>query len=122
MTNRIERKEKQMSQTGKTSVLAVWSLVLGVLGFLGFWFVTGIPAIICGHIAGSRIKRSTDGLQGKGLALAGLITGYLSTAMFFVIVAALVVFGMMGDRIREKVELETRNMEAMEQPENLGDQ
>jgi competence protein ComGC len=42
----------------------------------------GIPAVICGHLASGRIKRSGGLLDGQGLALAGLITGYISIALF----------------------------------------
>jgi hypothetical protein len=66
----------------KNSGLAIWSLVLGILGLvlllgcIGILFA--IPAVICGHIAYGRIKRSNGTLEGQGLALAGLITGYVS--------------------------------------------
>jgi Tfp pilus assembly protein PilE len=63
----------------KTSALAIWSLVLGILGFLCFSFFTGIPAIICGHMGRSKIRESQGALQGDGLALAGLILGYIGT-------------------------------------------
>ncbi len=69
----------------KTSALAIWSLVLGILGAtlllacLGPLFA--IPAVICGHLAYSQIKRSSGTLAGEGMALAGLITGYISIGM-----------------------------------------
>jgi hypothetical protein len=67
----------------KNCGLAVWSLVLGILAIvlvcIGPLFA--IPAVICGHIAHSRIKRSSGALTGGGLALGGLITGYLSLAL-----------------------------------------
>jgi hypothetical protein len=67
----------------KNCGLAVWSLVLGILALalvcIGPLF--GIPAVICGHLAYSRIKRSAGALSGGGLALGGLITGYLSIAL-----------------------------------------
>jgi hypothetical protein len=65
----------------KNSGLAIWSLVLGILGLTCFWLLTAIPAVICGHLAYSRIKRSAGALTGEGLALGGLITGYLSIAL-----------------------------------------
>ncbi len=65
----------------RTSGLAIWSLVLGVLGMFCFSILAGIPAVICGHTALSRIKRSGGMLEGKGLAIGGLVTGYLSIAM-----------------------------------------
>jgi hypothetical protein len=61
--------------------LAVWSLVLGILGLTCFWIFTAIPAVICGHMAYSRIRRSAGALSGEGLALGGMITGYISIAL-----------------------------------------
>lgn len=57
----------------RTSGLAVTSLVLSLLGCFG---ITAIAGIICGHIARRRI-RNDPSLTGGGLALAGLIIGYL---------------------------------------------
>jgi len=65
----------------KTSALAIWSLVLGILGMFCFSIFAAIPAVICGHTALSRIKRSGGMLEGNGLAIGGLVTGYLSIAM-----------------------------------------
>src|SRR5258706_66510 len=39
-----------------------------------------IPGVICGHKALSRIKYSGGGISGQGLAIAGLVTGYLGIA------------------------------------------
>ena len=66
-------------KTVKTSSLAVWSLILGILSIVCIGFLAGIPAIICGHLAKSEIKRAGGSLEGTGLALAGLITGYIGT-------------------------------------------
>jgi len=73
----------------KTSSLAVWSLVLGCMAVVLLLVCIGplfaIPAVICGHMAYSRIKRSGGMLSGQGLALGGLITGYVSIALSVVI-------------------------------------
>ena len=65
----------------KNCGLAIWSLVLGILGLTCFWLLTAIPAVICGHLAYSRIRRSAGALSGEGLALGGLITGYIGIAL-----------------------------------------
>jgi hypothetical protein len=66
----------------KDAPLAIWSLVLGIFSLVCCAsFITGIPAIVCGHKARSRIRSSGGTLTGRGLALAGLITGYLGTAL-----------------------------------------
>ena len=67
----------------KTEQLAVLSLIFSALGLCGFccgFFMTAaIAGIICGHIALSRIKANPE-LEGHGLAMAGLIIGYLAVA------------------------------------------
>ncbi|HEX4265045.1 MAG TPA: DUF4190 domain-containing protein [Verrucomicrobiae bacterium] len=69
----------------KNSGLAIWSLVFGILGLvlllgcIGILFA--IPAVICGHLAYGRIKRSNGTLDGEGIALAGLIIGYISIGL-----------------------------------------
>ena len=70
-----------------TNGLAIAALVCGVGGFV--IAVSFIPAIICGHLARAQIRRT--GEQGGGLALAGLIIGYVSIALFAVLVAVLIV-------------------------------
>lgn len=62
----------------QTAKLAIWSLVLGILSLACFSIFSGIPAIVCGHKARRKIRESGGSLQGAGLALGGLITGYLS--------------------------------------------
>jgi hypothetical protein len=77
----------------KHSGFAIWSLVLGTLSSLGCLFFTGLPAVICGHIGYSRINRSNGTLTGRGLALAGLITGYIGIVLSLVLIpVALAIF------------------------------
>jgi hypothetical protein len=56
--------------------LAITSLVLGILS-LPTCFLTGIPAIVCGHIALGRARRDPAQHGGAGMAIAGLVLGYL---------------------------------------------
>ena len=60
---------------------AVASLVLGILSLICFGILTAIPAIITGHISLGKIKRSGDTLGGKGMAIAGLVMGYITIAL-----------------------------------------
>ncbi len=66
--------------TPKQCGLAIASLVCGIgsLVFFPFFFLLMWPAIICGHLARSRVKKAKGALAGAGLALAGLILGYTS--------------------------------------------
>jgi hypothetical protein len=45
-----------------------------------------IPAVICGHMALSRIKRSDGALTGQGLAIGGLVTGYIGIVLAVVMI------------------------------------
>ena len=73
----------------KTSALAIWSLVLGIMAIVFMVVCIGlifaIPAIICGHIAYSRIKSSGGQLVGAGMAIAGFATGYASLALILLL-------------------------------------
>jgi len=76
----------------RTSGLAIASLVLALaLGPLGC-----IPAVICGHLALRRMNREPS-LAGRGLALAGLIVGYIVLGLSLVFVLlCFVLYGWRG--------------------------
>ena len=59
-----------------TAGTAIASLVLGIISIVGLIF-TAIPAIICGHKALDKIRRTDGAFSGKGIAVAGLTLGYL---------------------------------------------
>ena len=67
-----------MSAKSHTSGLAIASLCLGIGSIILCGIILGIPAVICGHLALGEIKRSQPKLEGKTMAVIGLITGYLS--------------------------------------------
>ena len=77
----------------ETDGKAVGSLVLGILAVTVFLFFTGIPAVILGHLSRKSIRQSLGRLKGDGMALAGLIMGYISIAVIplILIIAAIAV-------------------------------
>jgi hypothetical protein len=60
------------------SPMALVSLALAILSFACLPIVAVIPAIVCGHLAWSKIRKSGGALRGKEVAIAGLIVGYLA--------------------------------------------
>jgi hypothetical protein len=68
---------------GATNGSAIASLVCGLIGMLAF-FPAAIAAVVCGHVARRQIART--GERGAGMALAGLILGYLGVAITVLIV------------------------------------
>jgi hypothetical protein len=76
----------------ETNPLAIVSLVFGIIGWTLMPLVGNLVAIICGHIARSQIRQSHGMQQGDGLALAGMILGYLGL-LLGVVVVMLIFFG-----------------------------
>ena len=78
----------------QTSTYAVISLVAGILGWTLIPFLGSIAAIVFGHMARGEIRRSNGQMEGDGLALGGLILGWLSVAMWVIgILIFLLFFG-----------------------------
>lgn len=88
--------------TPHTSGLAITSFILGLVGLVTM--LTAIPAVICGHIACSNIKNSHGAQTGRGLAIAGLVLGYLMIAVIPGLVAAMTIpaFSKVRESSREK--------------------
>jgi len=70
---------------------ATASLVCGLVFF--FWPFTSIAAVVLGHLALSDIKKSAGRLAGQGMAVAGLVLGYIQLALlpFILIIAAIAI-------------------------------
>lgn len=74
-----------------TSPLAIASLVSGILGWTLLPLLGSIVAVVTGHMARAEIRRAGGRLSGDGLAIAGLVLGWLALAMAVVGVAMLLV-------------------------------
>jgi hypothetical protein len=75
--------------------LAIASLVLGITSLLLFPIATGTLAIIFGVIALKRIKANPS-LEGRKMALAGLICGIVGVALWVLLVATGVMAGLLA--------------------------
>ncbi|HRQ87455.1 MAG TPA: DUF4190 domain-containing protein [Bacteroidia bacterium] len=73
----------------KTSTQAIWSLVLGILSIGCLWLLGSIPAIVLGIAAVRGIDRSDGALKGRGLGIAGIVTGSVGILTGFVTIAIL---------------------------------
>lgn len=83
------------NQPAATNGAAVASLVLGILAVTSAGPLTGVPAVICGHIALNQIRNSRRAQSGEGMAVAGLVMGYISIALT-VFVLVLIFIGVLG--------------------------
>ncbi|MEL5992143.1 DUF4190 domain-containing protein [Microbacterium phosphatis] len=78
----------------RNSVLAIWAMILGIASFVPLW-IAWIPvigwftplfplaAVILGHMALRQVNR--DGLGGRGMAITGLVLGYIFIALDIII-------------------------------------
>ncbi len=71
-----------------TNQKALIAMILGLVGFLTW--ITSIPAIILGHMAKKEIERT--GEPGHGMAMTGLITGYIVAIGGIIAIVAYVIF------------------------------
>ncbi|MFT3668029.1 MAG: DUF4190 domain-containing protein [Pseudoxanthomonas sp.] len=81
-----------MNQARTTSSLAIASLVSGILGWTLLPFIGTLVAIITGHMARGEIRRSGGTLDGDGMAIGGLILGWLSALLWIVGIVVLFMF------------------------------
>jgi type IV pilus assembly protein PilA len=81
----------------ETSGKAVASLICGCLSFI---FPAAIAAIILGHISRSEIRKSAGRLTGSGIALTGLVFGYIGVSFVpILIIAAIAIPNLLRARI-----------------------
>ena len=82
----------------QTSGKAIASLICGL--FL-FAFPLSILAVIFGHLSVSEVRKSTGRLKGEGMAITGLVLGYVGLAIIpvILIVAAIAIPNLLRARI-----------------------
>ena len=71
----------------KTNGLAIASMVLGILWL---WWLGSILALVFGYIAKGQIDRSQGRETGRGMAVAGIVLGWIGVAVIAFVVIALV--------------------------------
>jgi len=81
-----------------TSGLAIASLIFGILGLTLLPTLGSIVALILGYMAKNEINSSAGRLEGSGLAIAGLVLGYigLGLTLLGLVVGALWGLGICG--------------------------
>lgn len=71
----------------KTNSYAIGSLACGIAGLM--LALPAVPAVVLGHMARKQIKRT--GEQGEGMAVAGLVMGYVVCAAMAIVLVFLVI-------------------------------
>ena len=82
MTDQISQSSTSLDNTPpKDSTLAIVSLICGIGAFTIVPILGAIAAVITGHLAKNEIKKSAGTLKGSGMAMAGLILGYVQIGL-----------------------------------------
>lgn len=74
----------------KNNTLAIVALISAIASLTVVPFIGSIVAVITGHMSLSQIKFSGEG--GRGMALAGVIIGWVGIAVMIIGIIALVAF------------------------------
>ena len=76
----------------QTSTLAIIALVAGILGWTLLPFLGSLGGIIFGHMARGEIRRSNGQLDGDGLAVTGLVLGWINVLLAVLLVLVIFMF------------------------------
>jgi hypothetical protein len=75
---------------------AVISLIFGILAWVGLVFIGAIVAIIAGHMARREIRDSGGRIGGGGMAMAGLLLGYVQLGLLLLGCAVVLLLALIG--------------------------
>src|SRR5687768_6760453 len=70
-----DQQRPRFQSAPQTDGLAIASLIFSISSFVVLPLIGSIVGVVCGHMARSRLRHSTD--EGHGLALAGVIIGWV---------------------------------------------
>jgi hypothetical protein len=81
-----------LATTPRRNVKAVWSLTLGIIGIWPLFLVASVPALVLGYSGKREIDRSGGMEGGRGLAIAGIVLGWIAVGMLLVFILLMVAY------------------------------
>lgn len=88
--------------------------VLAVISLISAFFI-GLVGVICGHLSLKQIKRT--GERGKGLAIGGLVVGYLNIVVWLLVIVGLIIgIGAAGKAINDEIVNQQTNQTELDDP------
>ncbi len=126
-----QTQQPQYDVPPKTDGFAITSMVLGIIAVLTCYFgiILGTVAVVFGHLSLGKMKRDPK-LGGKGMAIAGLATGYVAIAVS-IVSGVMLLFAVntadglgkeFSEAIEQSIEQERIKAEKMETRELIPDQ
>jgi Domain of unknown function (DUF4190) len=71
---------------------ALVSMICGAVSIATFQIVVAILAIIFGFIGLNEVKKSQGMVEGRGMAIAGIVTGFISIGIAILFIALYIVY------------------------------
>jgi hypothetical protein len=71
---------------------ALVSMICGVVSVVSFQWILAVLAIVFGFVGLNEVKKSAGTVEGRGFAIAGIVTGFISVAITLVIIALYVLY------------------------------
>ena len=75
----------------RTNGMSVAALISGILGLTIFFGIGSVAALIFGYVARGQIKRSQGQESGNGMAIAGIVMGWIGVVVSVVLIGLLFV-------------------------------
>jgi hypothetical protein len=76
--------------------MAVASFILAITSFFGLGMLGSVPAVVLGHIVMGQIRRGELSERSRGMAVAGLVLGYINLVLMAAVFAVVLVFLLLG--------------------------
>jgi len=76
----------------RTHTLAVISLAFGLLAWFGLPVIAAVVAVVTGHVALGEIRRAPEAFEGRGMALTGVLLGWLNLLLAALVLAVIFLF------------------------------
>ena len=94
-------------QTGpKTNGLAIASLVLGIAGLVFYACgVASVLALVFGYMSRGQIDRDPQNQGGRGMAIAGIIMGWIGAAIFVIFWVVIIIIAATTDNNNSSMSL-----------------
>jgi len=71
----------ELQPATRTSTMAVVSLIAGIVGLTLLPLIGSIAAVVTGYMARKEIRASAGAITGDGMAMAGLIMGWIGVVL-----------------------------------------
>lgn len=71
---------------------ALVSMICGAVSIVSFQSILAILAIVFGFIGLNEVKKSQGTVEGRGFAMAGIVTGFISIGLTIIVIALYILY------------------------------